>query len=514
MVDILAGNTSHVTYTGSANRLYSGTVTATDNGTATEIQFWCQTSCNVKVAIYDAGSATRTRLGVNNTGTACTGGQINTVSISDVVLTQGTSYNLSIISDTANFLGLAATTGGDYEYWDYGSYASGCPASYTSPTNGVFELSIAAYGTLSIIEYNDTVSTLNGAGSLSSLSAHRELSSAVGTLSGAGSLGSLEGVQVNATISTLSGVGSLSALSAHRELSSTIGTLNGAGSINSLRISDQYTDVIGTLSGIGSLNALRIAERYSDAISTLSGVGSLGILRIAERYDSNIATLNGLGAVYPLRRILSYPIKNPNPRSHAFHAEIRRGCTLADTFASLARVEDNGGTVDGGATLDRFNGLTSDGYGRVNYPADGGMTDGSIVLAFKASSGGMIAGTAFLNSGIPEDGWCIWVDGDAVYATHSDGATIATACSVAGSFLDSEWHVVTYITNLTSGNHTLYLDAEEADEQSTSLSGPLGASQLIRIGGYLHDNIVGSIRSFRLYNGTILTSSDHNAYAS
>jgi hypothetical protein len=519
MTEYLFGSTTngYYKYGGGPAHIASQRYTAPADCDVSQIRVYCRDtsgSANVKVAIYaDNGSGNPGSLLNANNGDNPVSNGWNLISITSTALTSGSYYHLAAIGDELGVITRPITSSGTGEYYN-GSYSGfSFPSTWPGGTGISYEYCLAAYGDWSTVQYEDAITKFSGVGNFKSLDGYRSLSSPIGTFSGVGSFYSLSAEQsADAVIGTFSGKGSFSSLDGVAQYNAVIGKFSGLGSFNALRIADQYSSTIGKFSGRGSLNALRIADKYESTIGSFSGRGSFNALRIADHYDSTIGAFHGTGKFYPLRRVLTFPVMSPNARSNCYHAEIRRGCTLADTFVSLEKVESNGGTVSGGCSFDRFSGMTTDGYGRISYPADGGITDGSIVLAFKATEPGMIAGTEYLSAGIPGDGYCIWIDEDGIYASHSDGATIATECEIEGDYLDDEWHVVTYVLDLSSNIHTLYCD-DESDSQSTALSGPIGASSLIRIGGYLHDNIVGSIRSFRIYNGTALAEGDHNAYA-
>ena len=207
------------------------------------------------------------------------------------------------------------------------------------------------------------------------------------------------------------------------------------------------------------------------------------------------------------------PVRSPNARAHAHHAELLNGCTLADNFPSLDSVELNGGIVSGAATLNRYTGITVDGSSRVSYPAES-FSDFTVVLSFTASSGGVIATNSNVKNDSADPGWSIWVDDDGVHATHGDGTATATECFLEGEFTDSTEHVVTYAVDLSGGTHTLYVDSS-SDDSVTTVSGPIASTKRICVGaGYLSDNVTGIIGGIRIYNGSVLTEDDHSAYAS
>ena len=484
----------------------------------THINVYCKGtsgSASVKVAIYadDGGGSPGALLNANNSENAVVNGW-NLISITSTALTSGNIYHIASIGDELGTTTRPLSSSGTAKYYEPSYSGFSYPSTWPGGSSYPNEFCVAAYGDWSTVLYEDTIAKFSGVGSLNSLDGYRDLSSSIGTLSGLGSFNSLSAERsADAVIAKFSGNGSLSSLDGVAQYNAVIGKFSGNASFSAFRIAEQYSSTIGKFSGIGSFNASRIADKYESTIGSFSALGAFNALRIADQNVSTIVAFQGNGKFYPLRKIVTSPVLSPNARSHCYHAEVLLGCTLADNFVGLRKVEENGGTVAGGCSFSRFTGMTTDGYGRVSYPSDGGISGGTLVLAFRATGGGMIAGTSYLTSGIPSDGYSVWADEDVVYASHSDGFTVATSCEVSGNFLDGEWHVLSYMIDLPNNIHALYVD-ESKDIQSTTIAGIVGSIAEIRIGGYLHDNMVGSIRSFRLFNGSVLNVKDHNTYAS
>jgi hypothetical protein len=189
-----------------------------------------------------------------------------------------------------------------------------------------------------------------------------------------------------------------------------------------------------------------------------------------------------------------------------------RGARFAENFVSSYRVGLNNGTVQGsGSTLSR--GLTVDGNGYLEFDAVPMNGVFSMVIRFSAAvtSTGILFGNQNLILGTPATGWCVWVDADGVKATHATGAAVATNCEVDFDYADGLTHTVTYVVNLTGGDHSLYVDSLDVDTESTALSGPLGASANLLIAGDGTDNFIGSISKIRLFDAE-LTEAEHDVY--
>jgi hypothetical protein len=274
-----------------------------------------------------------------------------------------------------------------------------------------------------------------------------------------------------------------------------------------------YSDTLGTISGSLTFGSIDALFTYGDKLGTISGSLVLGSLRETEIYnDDKLGTISGSLTLGNIDDVLTNFIRPLNPRARAHYAEILYGCIFADNFSSRSLIDENSGTIlsGDGFEFNSINGVKTDGIGKIIYPAIG-ITNASIVVSFRATLEGVIAATAGLDTGSPEDGWCIGIDSLGVYAKISNGSWIST-CGISGDFFDGEVHVVTYVINLTGNSHKLYLD-DMNYEASTTISGPLAAAKEIRVGGYSSNNVVGNIDGIRIYN-KILTERDHDAYAS
>jgi hypothetical protein len=406
MTTLLIGSTSQTTYTGTNGRLYSGTFTCAYSGTATEIRFWCQTSCNVKVAIYDAGSATRTRLGVNNTGTACTGGQINSVSITDTELTDGVTYNVSIISDTDSFLGLESASGGDYEYLDSGSYAAGCPSTYTSPTNGVFIVTIASYG---VITHEDTTDTASAVATPASVDAGRLLSSVIDTASAVASAGGPDASSATqSVIDTASAVATPASVDAGRLLSSVIDTASAVATPASVDAGRLLSSALDAASAVASAGGPDASLATQSALDTASAVATPASVTGGRLLSSALDTAYAVATPASVTggRLLSSVLDTAS--AAATPANVTGGRLLSSvldtasavaTPASVAGARllssdlDTASAVASAATIRTVDGLSELG-------ASGSLGD---VGAIKAVVSGLGTLTAFTRLGHPAD---------------------------------------------------------------------------------------------------------------
>lgn len=264
MADYLIGSTApNTTYSGNADYTYSGIFTASADGTATEIRFYCNASCNVKVAIYTS-STPHNRLGVNNAGTSATGGQWNTISISDTVLELGTSYLVSIVSDTGSYLGLESASGGSYRRETGTSYSTGCPDPLPSGTSGSWIISINAYGTLATSSYESELGTgaLTMLGGTPSAGVSRDpatLGSGSMVMSG-GNIDATPTFAADSTLGTGAMVMSGGNLSTTNGWYATLGTGNIEMSATGIRSIEHYESEIGT--GVMSMSGAALDQLF------------------------------------------------------------------------------------------------------------------------------------------------------------------------------------------------------------------------------------------------------------
>ena len=107
-------------------------------------------------------------------------------------------------------------------------------------------------------------------------------------------------------------------------------------------------------------------------------------------------------------------------------------------------------------------------------------------------------------------GFIIWTDGDGVKANHVSGATVPTECAVDMTYADGEDHTLTYVVDMVGGTHSLYVDAETVDTQTTTINESLG-DVAIMVSGDGSSNFDGSIDSIRIFDN-LLTAAEHALY--
>ena len=131
MADLLLGSETSQSIGIGANQLYSGKFAAIKSGTIEEIWVYSDGFGNVKAGIRSDNSGNPgTILDVNNTGTACTGGQWNLIALSGgVKIEKGTDYWLDALSSTSNAVTGGIVSGQGTIRYGTVSYSSGIPSS-------------------------------------------------------------------------------------------------------------------------------------------------------------------------------------------------------------------------------------------------------------------------------------------------------------------------------------------------------------------------------------------------
>lgn len=199
-----------------------------------------------------------------------------------------------------------------------------------------------------------------------------------------------------------------------------------------------------------------------------------------------------------------------NPRFAAIACERMRGCSFAENFVTEDRLLVNNGVVTGsGVTVNRL--ITFDGTQHVDFDIVPQALPATAVVRFSAAatSTGILLGNANLISGAPADGFCIWVDGDGVKATYSDGTAIETALAVDLDYTNGSVFTVSY--NFAATAHTLRVNAETPATAATTTAGPIGETTAVMVGGDGTDNFVGTIYRTRIFDAT-LTAGEHALY--
>lgn len=212
-----------------------------------------------------------------------------------------------------------------------------------------------------------------------------------------------------------------------------------------------------------------------------------------------------------------------NARLAALPCELMRGALFAEDFVTKTRMQNAFGVFYGsGESVS--DGYTTAGAAYVKYDSVDTIGDSdyvSIVLRFSTSTtqstNVLVAGTANYNLtiGTPVSGFHIWVDADGVKANHSDGVSAPTQCEVDLDYADGEIHTVTYLIDMSSGSHSLYVDALDVDTQATTIDANLaGASGiwLTSAGGHPSSTrFSGTLYKMRVFD-QLLTEAEHDLY--
>jgi hypothetical protein len=147
----LLGTTSTGNANTDANRFVFIRLQAQNSGTINKIRIYAGANGNVKVALYnDSGGSPSTLLAANNTGTACTSGQWNTVGIPDTIVAENSYYWIAAIADTDSVLrynsssGSGTSLGKDVSYSGF-SFPDPAGSGFTSYT---YDRSFDAFGIL------------------------------------------------------------------------------------------------------------------------------------------------------------------------------------------------------------------------------------------------------------------------------------------------------------------------------------------------------------------------------
>lgn len=485
MADYLFGETEAGISNQSNNELWATKFTCTADSNLTEIQVYSRAAGNVKVALYsDSGGSPDSLIVANDSGTSCSASQWNPVTVTSTGVSSGTDYWLVCLCDTIGVISRYATSGGTSQYNSSTTYSTWtAPATYPSGTSSNFRISIAAFGSAGTSYESDL-----GTGSLSLGSGTPVLAIGKAADLGTGAL-SLGADPINAVDAAL-GTGNLS--------------LNG-GSVSS---SASLNSDLGT----GALTLGAVGVIYLEHYLADLGTGNLSLgaqdIDLLESYESDLSTGTlSLGAD-PLVTVGGRLLNYNQGRLFALRAEVMRGCIFADNYASAYKTRQIGGTVTDGAVYGSS--VTLDGLNYITYNQQPLTDTFSAVVKFSASavSSGVLFGTTGL-LGPTVDGWQITVDATGIRANHSDGTSLGTQCTIDFDYADGETHTVTYVVDMVSGDHTLYVDAED-DTQSTSATGTIGTGKELVIGGL---GFAGTIETARLFN-TVLSSGEHAVYYS
>jgi len=271
-------------------------------------------------------------------------------------------------------------------------------------------------------------------------------------------------------------------------------------------------EVIALLGGIYSYTGGDIDVNFSGILNeTLNGgsysySGGLPHITVSGTFYEDL-----IGGSYSLSGAGLIPWASWRPysnsgRHYALPGERMRGCVLAEDFYSHIRTNMAGGNALGGPVYS--NSAYVDGLAHFVWnevPLEDTFT---AVIQFSAASAsnGLLFGTEDVPSATV-DGWQITVDSTGIRANHSDGSAAQTQCSIDVNYADGENHTVTYVVDMVSGDHTLYVDGD-SDTQSTTSSGTIGSGALLRIndGGF-----AGTLNFVRLFD-SVLAEEEHQVY--
>jgi hypothetical protein len=135
---------------GQANAVSTCRWQATGTGKVQKIRFYAATSSHVKVGIYTGTDYATTRIAVQNTSTAVTGGQWNDINLeAEVDVTKDTYYWIAILLSEQATIRYDTEAGRPEKRRDR-TYTDGLPASFDSSWtdgSGIY-LSVAGYGIL------------------------------------------------------------------------------------------------------------------------------------------------------------------------------------------------------------------------------------------------------------------------------------------------------------------------------------------------------------------------------
>lgn len=202
----------------------------------------------------------------------------------------------------------------------------------------------------------------------------------------------------------------------------------------------------------------------------------------------------------------------PNHRLAALPCESMRGCVFAEDFITETKVRDNNGIPSASAVVDH--GVALGGNSQVSFGNwdDHTCTDYlSVVLRFATTT--QETGTKLLlgNTHTFSNGVRIEIDADGIKANHNDGGVEPTECSVDLNYYDGEIHTVTYLIDLVSGEHHLYVDALAVDTQTTSKSSIIAAAGLIYVSSTIAGAFGGTVYKVRIFE-QLLTEAEHDLY--
>jgi hypothetical protein len=199
-----------------------------------------------------------------------------------------------------------------------------------------------------------------------------------------------------------------------------------------------------------------------------------------------------------------------NPRWDALPCEMMRGCSFADDFLTEERIEqNNGASGGGGGTVDH--GLTFTGSGFFEYDIVTQPSGFSVTVRFLTTYTVTTRGPLIRNATAGTAGFWIYLTPTGVLAQHGNGSEPHDACEVAISYADGEIHTVTYVVDMTSGTHSLYVDALDVATETTAIDEEIGDVDIVTVGKYSTSQFKGTIYKPRIFD-QLLTEAEHDDY--
>jgi hypothetical protein len=487
MADYLFGSTSTGTNSGNGSYLYSTRFQCSSDSTVSEIQIYSGSAGAAKVALYSDNAGSPDSLIVaNETGTAISASQWNVISIADTSVTNGTYYWIAAVVlgyDDIRF----TTTGGTSKYLSGQTYSTFTfPSTYPASSGAAYEYTLAAFGSTSVSYESDLgTGTATAIGGSVSASTTRVASLGLGSAEASGS-----NIETTLTVAADADLGTGTATATGGAISHTNG----------------YVSELGTGVAVASANGIRSLEHYESELATGTATASGGGITQLFSYESELGTGTAEASGGPLITVDQSGATFQQSRLASSPFERMKGCVFGENFVSGYRVRKGGGSVVGGVSF--TSSAVLDGYSYITYSSLPLTDTFSAVIRFSANaaSSGLLFGTQDPISA-SLTGWRIDVDSTGIRANHSDGTVLGTSCSVDIDYHDDNIHTVTYVVDLISGDHTLYVDSE-SDTKSTSASGTIGASKTIQVGGL---GFIGTIKNARLFE-SLFTSDEHSVY--
>lgn len=127
--------------------VYARQFSSSSSATVNEIQIYSIVDGNCKVALYDdSGGSPNSLLTANNTSTACSAGQWNSVSVTSASVSSGSNYWIVATGDTPGVCSQVSGSGGTTEFTSdpYSTWTA--PSTWSGTGTGTQDCCFAAYG--------------------------------------------------------------------------------------------------------------------------------------------------------------------------------------------------------------------------------------------------------------------------------------------------------------------------------------------------------------------------------